>query len=241
MSVCLKQKNNKMIIQLKTLTHTNTIELEPYETVIDLKRKIYDLEGIPLNKQRIIFNYQQIDHKDTCSLAEFGLQQDSIVSVILKLTGITVIVKTPLGQNIPLHTYSYNTTTETKFLIQDHTKISFSKQRLFFMGKELEEGKLMKDYKIKEASVLHLTLRITPTLRIIVRNLTGAKTPFEADPKDTGYTCKKKLEKIGICSSKSYLLIFKGSIIKKDIVLSDYKIRTNSVIHLIPTVNKKFT
>lgn len=65
-----------MKIYVKTLTgKTLTIEIEPTQLIEDLKFKIQDTEGIPVDQQRLIFLGKQLTDHRTCE--EFGIEQVS--------------------------------------------------------------------------------------------------------------------------------------------------------------------
>lgn len=65
-----------MKIYVKTLIgKTLTIEIEPTQLIEDLKFKIQDTEGIPVDQQRLIFLGKQLMNHHTCE--EFGIGQVS--------------------------------------------------------------------------------------------------------------------------------------------------------------------
>jgi len=73
-------------IFVKTLTgKTLEIEVSEADSVVELKQKIWDREGIPPDQQRIIFAGKQL--QEGHDLSEYGIQEDSTVHLVLRLRG----------------------------------------------------------------------------------------------------------------------------------------------------------
>ncbi|GKF10051.1 putative polyubiquitin [Tanacetum coccineum] len=176
-------RGGSMQICVKTLSRKTTITLEVKrsDTIRDVKGKIQDKKGIRPNRLRLFFLGNQLN--DDRTLADYSIDSDSTLSVVIKSRGLMkVFVKTTNGKStIRLKLERSDTIANVKAKIHDRKGIPACQQRLFFLGTELEDGYTLADYFIEKESTLHLAVKSSRWMPILIKTLTGKTVSMEVN------------------------------------------------------------
>lgn len=167
--------NINMSIQIfvKTLTgKTLPFDIEPAERIDSIKAKIAELEGIPVDQQRLVYSGKQLE--DDKTLSDYNIQKDATLHLVLRLRGggdeqppasepgqMQIFVKTISGKTITIEIEPTDTVLTLKNKINEKEGVSTAEMRLIWQGRQLDDdSRTLQDYNIQKEATLHLVMRL---------------------------------------------------------------------------------
>jgi hypothetical protein len=158
---------------------TIMLEVEPTDTILQVKQKIEQNEGIPVSEQIIILSGKECKNDTTVNDHQF--QMAATVHLIRrqlvqpapaknksqvpkkselkprekKGNSLQLFVKTPSGVTERINVYTDDTIAHVKEEVSRKTNIPIEKLRLLFQGKQLDSDRQVSDYNMQKESTIH--------------------------------------------------------------------------------------
>ena len=221
-----------MKIFVRSITgKTTTLEVEPSDTIENVKTKFQDKEGAPPDVQWLFFGQRFLE--DDHTLSYWNVQEGETLYILYRLSGQKLIfVKILTEKTITLIVSNSDTIKHLKCEIEDLECIPVDNQILLLDTRQLRNGCRVSDYNIQERCILVLVLGQRGTMQILVKIPTGETIRLEVATSCSVRNVKAMiLDRIGILPDQQELL-FAGKQLEDDCTLSDYNVRRKSTLHL---------
>ena len=134
------------------------LNVEPFNTIRDIKNKIQEKIKIDPGKQILIFIKNKEELKDDATLGDYNIESSCTLLLYLRKNTYEIFVKT-LGVIVAVDVEPFDTIEKIKDKIYDKVGLLQTQFILSFKGKKLEEYKSLEDLNIEPESSLDLLLK----------------------------------------------------------------------------------
>jgi ribosome-associated protein YbcJ (S4-like RNA binding protein) len=202
---------------------TCDLNVNPEDTIPDIKKQVEKKLGIPTEEQRPVFNDEPLP--DNSTLEDNGICHGDVID----LEPMQINVKAPDGRTTQLLVTPEDTVKDIKKRVKKKFGIPTGDQRPRFNGNPLPDGSTLRDNDIEHGDTIDLD-----PMEIKVRAPDGRITELLVNPDDTIDQIKKRVKKnLGI-AREDQRPEFNGKPLPNDSTLRDNKIRHGDTIDLQP-------
>ena len=147
-------RSEMQILFVKTQTgNTIVLYVNALDTIKNVKTQIHD---IPVDRQVMIFAGKELE--DGCTLSQYEVQNESTVYIWSSPpSGMKIVVRFKAGSTISLEVKPSYIIRNVKADIQRKVGLPADKQRLEFLGVQLEDDHTISNYNIQNESALLLS------------------------------------------------------------------------------------
>ena len=135
------------------------LDVQPDNTIEEVKSRIQSKEGILSAEQRLYFDGKCL--RDDRTLASYNIQNGSTVQLVFRLRGgFYIFIKSFDGKTGAIEVEIENTIREIKEKIHQRISVKPHQQRLIFGGKQLKDNRTLADYQVQSNSTIQLALKL---------------------------------------------------------------------------------
>nr|GFA04341.1 polyubiquitin [Tanacetum cinerariifolium] len=204
-----------------------SLEINPLHTIDNLKAMVSEKQGIPTPDLRL-FSFDGRRLEDSHTYADYNIQNDDVIHVVLNLGPWSYICQTYTGKTFSLQVKGSDTIISVKFKIGN--KIYIPHDELILINEMvLEDLITLADYRVKKDSTLTLMRKSRGSMQIFVQSQCGSKISLEVNPLYTIANLKARLMEEGFRPEYDQLF-FEGTRLMDSLTYADYNILKDVVI-----------
>lgn len=162
----------RRLIFVKTLTgKTFTLEYDPADSIQNVKTKIQDKSGIPLDRQHLVFDGKQLE--DDRTVSDYDIPKESTLHLAVRFTRVVEMFRENVkGKTIDLKVNPAKSIENLKLMIQDREGIPSELQTLFLKDDLLKSENELDFYDIVDGAKLRMSTVTTGTVYKLTINYT---------------------------------------------------------------------
>jgi ubiquitin-like protein Nedd8 len=204
------------------------IEVHATDSIRAIKQQLQSQEGIPVEEQNLFLMGVPLSDEET--VAHLGIASHSTLHLSVRPSGeLSIHVELSSGQRIVVQARPDDTLADLKPKIQNQTGVPEDSQSLYFGAFRFDETAKLWTLPIQSGVTFHLS--INPL--ITIRTLTGKSVHVPFSPDDTVADLKETVyEATGVLVDQQRL-VWSGSQLEDEALLSEYGIVGGSVVNLV--------
>ena len=204
----------KLLVQSET-GETATLNVEPNDTVEDLKYCIYDkMKIFQPNQQRLLIRERWVDlncwkvMKNHKTLSSYEIIHDPSATYVVKLCDDSLQISIKIGtEEITLHVLATDSVKKVKEKIQEKEKIPVDEQLLMHANKIMENEQTLSHYNIRRADNRNKVYLYRKYITVEVKTSPNESFTLRVVEEMSVYSLKQLIsKKVGIPVSSQFLL-----------------------------------
>ena len=209
---------------------TGPVEVSINNDVSILQNLAYIHSRIPPHLQCLRHDGRQVETRRR--IGYYSIPNGAIIDVELRDYELMVFIKTLTGQTITVRVTPRDTVGDVKRKIFESEGIPVDRQRMIFVGEQLNDNHRLLDYRIEHESAVHLVFRSGQCFQIFVRTMNGTTSVFECQPTNTIERIKERIRDREGLHVDIQQLSYEGRVLSDQSTLQECGLKHNSIIDL---------